>query len=75
MSAKISPPNEIGTLTIKNRFVRSATYKRLAADDGMVTDDLVEFYKILARGGVGLIITGLAYIQPNSHVDSYILKS
>lgn len=62
MSAKISAPKEIGTLTIKNRFVRSATYERLATDDGYVTDELIEFYKTLARGGVGLIITGLAYI-------------
>ena len=65
MSVKISNPKEIGTLTIKNRFVRAATYERLATDDGYVTDELIEFYKILARGGVGLIITGIAYVQPN----------
>ncbi len=71
MTAKISDPKEIGILSIKNRFVRSATYERLATDDGYVTDELVDFYKILASGGVGLVITGLAYIQPNAQAMPY----
>ncbi|MFX0152869.1 MAG: NADH:flavin oxidoreductase [Candidatus Hodarchaeota archaeon] len=60
-----SEPKKIGSLEIKNRFVRSATYERLASEDGSVTDELVQFYKILAEGGIGLIITGVAYVQPN----------
>lgn len=60
-----SEPKKIGSMEIKNRFVRSATYERLASEDGSVTDELVQFYKILAEGGTGLIITGLTYVQPN----------
>jgi len=51
-------PKEIGRLNIKNRLVRSATYEALASEDGTVTEKLVELYKTLAEGGVGLIITG-----------------
>ena len=60
-----SKPMQIGNLTIKNRFVRSATYEKRATADGAATDELVGFYRALAEGGVGLIITGFAYIQPN----------
>ena len=35
----------------------------MASEDGSVTDKLVELYKTLAEGGVGLIITGYAYVQ------------
>ena len=58
-------PKEIGKLMIKNRFVRSATFEKRAAEDGSVTDELIQFYKDLAEGGIGLIITGFLYVQPN----------
>ena len=58
-------PKEIGGMTIKNRLVRSATYEGMASEDGSVTDELVELYKTLAEGGVGLIITGYTYVQPS----------
>jgi len=60
-----SKPKKIGSIEIKNRFVRSATYEGMANDDGEVTDKLVQLYKTLAEGGVGLIITGYAYVQPS----------
>ncbi len=57
-------PGKIGTLEIANRMVRSATAERLADEDGEVTPRLAEMWKSLARGGVGLIITGHMYIEP-----------
>lgn len=57
-------PGKIGGMLIKNRLVRSATYEGMAAEDGSITDELVRLYKNLAAGGVGLIVTGLTYIQP-----------
>ncbi|GAH82279.1 unnamed protein product, partial [marine sediment metagenome] len=59
-----SEPKKIGKIEIKNRFVRSATYEHAASEDGSVTDELILLYKTLAEGGVGLIITGLSYVQP-----------
>jgi len=58
-----SEPKEIGKILIKNRFLRSATYRRMAKEDGDISNDLLEMYKTLAKGGVGLIITGYAYVQ------------
>jgi len=56
-------PEKIGNVGIKNRIIRSATYTRSATDDGYVTDDLIQYYTDLAKGGVGLIITGIVSID------------
>jgi 2,4-dienoyl-CoA reductase-like NADH-dependent reductase (Old Yellow Enzyme family) len=58
-------PKEIGGMIVKNRLIRSATGEGMATRDGGVTDRLVELYENLAKGGVGLIITGITYSQPN----------
>ena len=57
-----SKPKKIGSIEIKNRFVRSATFEGMATEEGYVTDQHIELYKTLAKGGVGLIITGLSYV-------------
>ncbi len=54
-------PIHIGTMTLKNRLVRSATYEAKADEDGNPTDLYIDFYRQLAEGGVGLIVTGLTY--------------
>jgi 2,4-dienoyl-CoA reductase-like NADH-dependent reductase (Old Yellow Enzyme family) len=61
-------PGKIGKLEIKNRFIRSATFESLASD-GYVNDKLINFYKALAEGGVGLIITGVAAVQENARLS------
>ena len=54
---------KIGNLTLKNRFVRSATAELLASDDCRVTDQYINAFSRLAKGGVGLIITGNYYVN------------
>ncbi len=53
----------INGMIIKNRFVRSATWEGMAKDDGTCTKKLIDLMSQLAKGGVGLIITGHAYIR------------
>ena len=55
-------PAWIGPLRIRNRLVRSATYENSATRGGEVTEALLELYSTLAKGGVGLIITGAASV-------------
>ena len=51
-------PCSLGTLTVKNRIIRSATHEGMAHADGTPTDDLQKTYRRLAAGGAGAIITG-----------------
>jgi 2,4-dienoyl-CoA reductase-like NADH-dependent reductase (Old Yellow Enzyme family) len=55
---------ELNGLVLKNRFLRSATWDGLADDRGACTPKMTEILAALADGGVGLIITGHAYVHP-----------
>ncbi len=55
-------PITINQMTIPNRFVRSATWEGMATDDGAVTGRLIDLYKQLTEGGLGLIISSHAYV-------------
>lgn len=58
---------KIGSLTLKNRLVRSATWEGMATEDGHMTSPLFRVYEDLAKGGVGLIITGYSYVLDEEH--------
>ena len=46
-----------------NRSVRSATWEGLADSHGYPTERLTQVYVDLAKGGIGMIITGHAYVS------------
>ncbi|MCF8082483.1 MAG: NADH:flavin oxidoreductase [Deltaproteobacteria bacterium] len=57
-------PVKIGSMTVSNRFVLSATYEAMATETGEVTDDLIGRYRTLAKAGTGLIIPGYFFVHP-----------
>jgi 2,4-dienoyl-CoA reductase-like NADH-dependent reductase (Old Yellow Enzyme family) len=63
--SKLFEVSTINGMKLLNRFVRSATWEGLAADDGTCTQALKDFYVQLAKGGVGLIITSHTYVRPD----------
>ena len=63
MTTRLFEPSEINGMKLQNRFVRSATWEGLAAEDGSCTPQLADLMETLARGGVGLIISSHAYVQ------------
>ena len=60
-------PLLINKLELRNRFVRSATMETLG-DQGMVTDDLLAFYRELASGEIGLIVTGGLFVKKDGQI-------
>lgn len=54
----------INRLPLQNRFVRSATWEGMCAEDGRPTRKLAEYYAYLGRGRIGLIISGYTYVVP-----------
>lgn len=64
-------PGNIGGLQLRNRFVRAATYEGLADEKGNVTDALINRYRRLAQGNIGLILTGYMYVHPLGQAQKY----
>jgi 2,4-dienoyl-CoA reductase-like NADH-dependent reductase (Old Yellow Enzyme family) len=54
---------KISKMDLKNRFIRSATWEELADEKGHLTDELINLYEDLAKGGVSTIITGFANVM------------
>ncbi len=52
----------IGRMKLKNRLVRSATWEGMCDPDGRPTAKLIQYYADLAKGGIGLIISGYTYV-------------
>jgi 2,4-dienoyl-CoA reductase-like NADH-dependent reductase (Old Yellow Enzyme family) len=66
-------PTEINSMKLSNRFVRSATWAGLATEEGGCTPKLVGLMRRLAQGGVGLIITGHAYVRRDGQAGPWQL--
>ncbi len=64
MSTDLFAACQIGSLELKNRWVRSATWDATADSHGAVTDDSVALYRELGQGGIGLIVSGYAFVSP-----------
>ena len=62
--AKLFEHTSIGSMSLSNRFVRSATWEGLADKDGSVTSGLIEMMIELAKGEVGLIISSYTFVSP-----------
>lgn len=56
---------QIKGMTLKNRFIRSATWENMATREGGLSERLLNVYEELAQGGVGLIISGTVYFSPS----------
>ena len=68
--SKLFAASEINGMKLSNRFVRSATWEGMAADDGACTPKLINLMAALAEGGVGLIISSHAYVSPEGQAGS-----
>jgi len=69
-------PVRIGRLALPNRLMRSATAECLATEPlGRATPALADLYRNLAAGGVGLIVSGHAYVTPEGKAHPEMLSA
>jgi len=62
-------PMQIGNLTIKNRVIMGAVGHGQAAPECEFSKAAEDFYALRAKGGVGLILTGIT--EPDFEVDKF----
>ncbi len=69
---KLFEPGYIGKVKIKNRLVMSPMNTQFTTGDPSVfSDRYFEYYKVRAKGGVGLIIT--THVKAEKNIDPYPL--
>ena len=66
MASNLFTAGKIGTLTLPNRLIRSATQDPFGHRDGTCDEKQVALYKEIAASGVGAIITAYSYISPEA---------
>ena len=59
----LSDPLTLNGMTLGNRLMRSATWEGMCDADGCPTPRLIDCYRTLARGGVGLIVSGYTFVS------------
>ncbi|MGO8989106.1 MAG: FAD-dependent oxidoreductase [bacterium] len=65
---KLFTPYSLKRLHVKNRLMRSAMVLSMATQEGTVTEDLLNMYRKVAGGGVGLCCTGAIAVNPEGRI-------
>ena len=61
--AELFEGSELGPIRLKNRFLKAATFEGRARR-GVVSDELIEFHRVMAAGGIAM--TTVAYLAVSS---------
>ncbi|MBW2557061.1 MAG: NADH:flavin oxidoreductase, partial [Deltaproteobacteria bacterium] len=79
--ANLFDPTTINGMALQNRLVRSATWEGMCEQDGRPTEKLANWYRDLAQGGIGLIVSGYTFVRPEGkglpgkmgiHTDDFV---
>jgi hypothetical protein len=63
LEMKLFEPGKIGKLSVKNRIIMAPMgIGALAEPDGRLSQRAIDYYVARAKGGVGLIITGVTCV-------------
>lgn len=73
---KLFEPALVGGLSLRNRFIRSATFEYVYDNEKEIfADKLLPLYETMAGNGVAAIITGMVGVDENSRVGSVMVKA
>ncbi|GHF02625.1 NADH:flavin oxidoreductase [Amycolatopsis deserti] len=63
-------PARLGPVELRNRIIKAATFEG-ATPDALVTDQLIEFHRRPARGGVGMTTVAYCAVSPEGRTDRH----
>ncbi|WP_068271774.1 NADH:flavin oxidoreductase [Aldersonia kunmingensis] len=66
----ILAPAKLGPLQLRNRIIKAATFEG-RTPDSLVTDDLIEFHREMAAGGVGMTTMAYCAVSPEGRTDRH----
>lgn len=70
MMSALFEQNTLAGITLRNRFVRSATFEVMGADDCLIKSELINKLRELAKSEAGLIIAGNTYFSKEGKAAS-----
>lgn len=62
-------PVKLGPITLRNRVIKAATYEGLA-HDSRVTQELIDFHRAYAAGGVGMTTVAYCAVAPDGRTEA-----
>lgn len=64
----IFAPAKLGPITLRNRTIKAATFEGRSAG-ALATDELIEFHRATAAGGVGMTTVAYCAVQPEGRTE------
>lgn len=61
-------PAKLGPVTLRNRIIKSATFEA-RTPNALVTDDLIEYHRLPAAGGVGMTTVAYCAVSPGGRTE------
>ncbi|MFQ6397956.1 NADH:flavin oxidoreductase [Nocardia sp. KC 131] len=66
----IFTPAKLGPITLRNRVIKAATFEG-RTPDALVTDELIDFHREVAAGGVGMTTVAYCAVAPGGRTDRH----
>lgn len=63
-------PAQLGPITLRNRVIKAATFEG-RTPDALVTDDLIDYHRTPAAGGVGMTTVAYCAVSPEGRTDRH----
>ncbi|WP_287383629.1 MULTISPECIES: NADH:flavin oxidoreductase [Gordonia] len=62
-------PARLGPINMRNRIIKSATFEHMSPG-ALVSDDLIEFHRAVAAGGVGMTTVAYCAVAPEGRTEA-----
>ncbi|HTO00450.1 MAG TPA: NADH:flavin oxidoreductase [Microthrixaceae bacterium] len=71
--ANLFEPVQLGPATLRNRVIKAATFEG-ATPEGLVTDELIDFHRKVAAGGVGMTTVAYLAVAPEGRTHKECIQ-